>query len=244
VGAEPERPIPQGWAQPPPELYGLAKHKALQAMRIGGLYPAPARLARFYDVAGDYAGASLAELRPIDPLDFTPSDILATTLMSVRIGPGATRRILQDGTTREALLHKLRGLPDVNLACAGISELTGMASLYEEVKRALSAASVKRPDAWVTASKLCARKRPDLYPVRDRDVRDHLGLSAFRNYQVDWQIFRSFMGDDRILTAIDQMAKATDAAAAGRKLRLDHSRLRLLDAAIWTFVNPPMRTSS
>jgi hypothetical protein len=208
-------------------------------MHVGGLQPASARLARFYDVAGDYAGASLAELRPIDPLDFTPSDILATTLMSVRIGPGATRRILQDGTTRDAILHKLRDLPDVNLSYAGISELTAMASLYEEVKTALSAPTVKRPDAWVTASKLCARKRPDLYPVRDRDVREYLGLSAFRNYQVDWQIFRSFMGDGEILTAIDEMAEATDAAAAGRKLRLDHSRLRLLDAAIWTFVNPP-----
>src|SRR5215469_2992215 len=104
-------------------------------MRIGGLHPAPARLTRFYDVTGDYAGVSLAELRPIDPLDFTPSDILATTLMSVRIGPGATRRILQYGTTRDALLQKLRGLPDVNLACAGILELAAMESLYEEVKR-------------------------------------------------------------------------------------------------------------
>jgi hypothetical protein len=52
VGAEPVEPIPRGWAQPPPELYELAKHKALQVMRIGGLHPAPARLARFYDVAG------------------------------------------------------------------------------------------------------------------------------------------------------------------------------------------------
>jgi hypothetical protein len=164
--------------------------------------------------------------------------------MSVRIGPGATRRILQDGNTRDALLQKLRGLPDINLARAGIPELTAMASLYEEVKRALSAASVKRPDAWVTASKLCARKRPNLYPVRDRDVRDHLGLSVFRNYQVDWQIFRSLMRDDGILTAIDEIAKATYAAAEGRTLRLDRSPLRLLDAAIWTFVNPPRGTGS
>jgi hypothetical protein len=211
----------------------------MQAMQIGGLRPVPARLARFYDVGGNYTGASLAELRPIDPLNFTPSDLFATTLMSVRIGPGATRRILQDGTTRSILLRKLRKVPDVKLAFAGCSELLAMADLYEEVKRALSAATVKRPDAWVTASKLCARKRSELFPVRDRDVRDHLGLSGLRNYQVDWQIFRELLRDDEILMTIDEMVEATYATAVGRQLQLDHSRLRLLDAAIWTFVNPP-----
>jgi hypothetical protein len=110
-----------------------------------------------------------------------------------------------------------------------------MAELYDAVKRALSADTVKNPNAWVTASKLCARKRPDLFPVRDKGVCDHLGLTQFRNYQVDWQVFRSLIGDTDIIAAIDMMGTAIAADAAGRRLQVDHSRLRLLDAAVWTY---------
>ena len=45
-----------------------------------------------------------------------------------------------------------------------------MEQLYEAIKQALSANTLKNPNAWVTASKLCARKRPDLFPVRDKEV--------------------------------------------------------------------------
>ena len=111
-----------------------------------------------------------------------------------------------------------------------------MEQLYEAVKQALSANTVKNPNAWVTASKLCARKRPDLFPVRDKEVCDYLGLTQLQNYQVDWQVFRYLMGDRDIVAAIDMMGKAVTAVADGRRLQADHSRLRLLDAAIWTYV--------
>jgi len=90
------------------------------------------------------------------------------------------------------------------------------------------------PNAWVSASKLCARKRPDLFPVRDRLVCDHLGLIAFKNYQVDWPVFRSLINDQEIIANIDATIKATKQTAAG-PVQLDRSRLRLLDAAIWTY---------
>ena len=38
------------------------------------------------------------------------------------------------------------------------------------------------------------------------------------DYQVDWQIFRSLIGDPEITAAIDVMSKATAEAAAGRRL--------------------------
>jgi hypothetical protein len=132
-------------------------------------------------------------------------------------------------------VRKLRDLPDCDLADAGIPALAAMEALYVAVKQALSADTLKNPNAWVTASKLCARKRPDLFPVRDSEVCDYLGLTPWRNYQVDWQIFRSLIGDPDIITAIDVMSKAIVAAAAGRRLQADQSRLRLLDAAIWTY---------
>ena len=168
-------------------------------------------------------------------MDITLSDVLATTLLGVRIGPRATRRILQDGQTRFALLCKLADVPDVDLGSAGAPELTAMAALYEAVKLALSADTVMNPNAWVTASKLCARKRPDLFPVRDHLVCDHLGLSHFRNYQVDWQVFRALISDLDVAATIDSVGKALEVIPGEMKLQVDHSRLRLLDAAIWTY---------
>jgi hypothetical protein len=82
--------------------------------------------------------------------------------------------MLNGGSTRDALLRKLVDIPDCDLASAGIPALTAMVELYEAVKRALSAETVRNPNAWVTASKLCARKRPDLFPVRDREVCHYL----------------------------------------------------------------------
>jgi hypothetical protein len=95
--------------------------------------------------------------------------------------------------------------------------------------------TVMNPNAWVTASKLCARKRPDLFPVRDRLVCDHLGLSHFRNYQVDWQVFRALISDQDVVAAIDSVGKALEANPGAENLEVDHSRLRMLDAAIWTY---------
>jgi len=230
--------IPDGWQPPPPGLVVNAKHKAMEALRTDGPHAAQDRLARFYDTDGDYAGASFAQLDPIDPMDITAADLLATTLLSVRIKPSATRRILDGGSTRDTLLRKLHDLPDCDLANAGSPALTAMAGLYEAAKQALSADTVRNPNAWVTASKLCARKRPGLFPVRDKEVCDYLGLTQVRNYQVDWQVFRSLIGDPDIIAAIDVMSKATAAAAAGRRLQADQSRLRLLDAALWTYAMP------
>jgi len=227
--------IPDGWQPPPPDLAVDAKQKAMEALRSDGPRAAQHRLARFYDTDRDYAGASFTQLGPIDPMDITPADLLGTTLLSVRIRPGAARRMLDRGDTRDTLLRRLRALPDCDLANAGSPALTAMEGLYEAVKQALSADTVKNPNAWVTASKLCARKRPDLFPVRDTEVRDYLGLTQWRSYQVDWQVFRSLIGDPDIIATIDVMSKATAAAAAGRRLQVDQSRLRLMDAAIWTY---------
>jgi hypothetical protein len=228
------RDVPDGWKQPPPELLTHAKAKAMEAMQSDGLKPAPSRLARFYDSDGDYAGASFAQLEPINTMDFMTSDLLATRLLSVRIGPRATRRFLDSGAARDDLLRKLMDVPAADLGRAGILELTAMAELYEAVKTTLSADTVKNPNAWATASKLCARKRPDLFPVRDREVCKHLGLADVKDYQVDWQVFRTLIRDADVIAAIDTMKNATK-ATTGRRLQIDHSRLRLLDAAIWTY---------
>ena len=54
---------------------------------------------------------------------------------------------------------------------------------------------------------------------------------------MDWQVFRFLVGDQDVIAAIDMAAKTTETEAAevGRQLKMDRSRLRLLDAAIWTY---------
>jgi hypothetical protein len=235
VDETPAAQVPDGWKQPEPDLPAMAKEKALKALKQTGTDPAQERLAWFYDTHGDYAGATFAQLQPIDPWNLTSTDLHAATFLSIRIGPRATRRIADQCATRDDLLCKLAEVPELDLAAAGSPELLAMADLYEAVKKALSADGVKRPNAWVTAGKLCARKRPGLFPVRDRKVCRYLGLTPAANYQVDWQIFRSLVTDRDIVAAIDGLTEATLAGAADRHLRLDDSPLRLLDAAIWTY---------
>lgn len=230
---QPWTQIPDGWKPLDATLLEHARDRALQALSLDGPRPAHHRLRTFYDTDSDYAGATFAQLQPLEPADLTATDLHATTLLSVRIGPGATRRLLHDGPTRTEILGHLRALPDTQLHVADTHALLAMQDLYRAIKTALSAATTRTPDAWVTASKLCARKRPDLYPVRDTRIRDHLGIPANNNgYATPWLLFRTLIQDHNIITATDT---AADAATDGHpRVHLDTSRLRLLDAALWT----------
>ena len=93
----------------------------------------------------------------------------------------------------------------------------------------------KNPDAWGTASKLCARKRSELFPVRDNIVRDYLDLTRYKNYRVDWQVFRSLIDNRDITAAIDAAFTQAKSVAGRRRLWMDTSWLRILDAALWTY---------
>lgn len=81
-----------------------------------------------------------------------------------------------------------------------------MRQLYNRVKSTLGS------DPWVTASKLYARKRPALFPVRDKLVRDLLDLTRHTNYEVDWQIFRAIMADSDITSALRDLAERPEMA--------------------------------
>ena len=113
----------------------------------------------------------------------------------MKVEPQAVRLLLEMTATNRALRHLLTEdvLPlDADLAMAGEDTLLAMSRLHEATKQALSPSHVKNPNRWVTASKLCARKRPDLFPVRDSVVCGLLELSGTRhNYEVDWQVYRA-----------------------------------------------------
>ena len=232
---ETETVTPADWPAVLPEVYEHAKRRALETLATEGERRVQDRLAVFYDSESNYAGSSFAELAPNEWWDITPADLHATTLLSVDIGPAATRRLIAPGATRQGVLRALRGLPDRELAFADADTLTAMEGFYRAIKVALGSASAHTSNPWVTASKLCARKRPDLFPVRDRNVCGHLGIIDLNDFRVDWLVFRALAQDDDVIAAVDDLPSSIRAADTGRLLAVDSSRLRLLDAAIWTY---------
>ncbi|MBC7631269.1 MAG: hypothetical protein H7290_07330 [Flavobacterium sp.] len=113
--------------------------------------------------------------------------------------------------------------------------MSAMEEFYRAVKTGLSSSAARRPNPWVTASKLCARKRPSLFPVRDRNVCSHLGILELDDFRADWQVFRALVQDPEVGAAIDLLPERTREVGVGRLMALDISRLRLMDAALWTY---------
>jgi len=233
--SEPWTAIPDGWPAVPPEVVEQAKRQAHIALASDGERRAADRLARFYDTESNYAGASFADLEPNHWTEVTATDLHATSLLSINVGPQATRRLLGPGTHRRAVLRELRTLPDRDLAEADALTLAAMDRFYRAVKATISSTAARDPNPWVTASKLCARKRPDLFPVRDRNVCTHLGILKLNDVRADWQVFRAVIQDSEMRQVLDSLPSQTRNVAEGRRLALDHSHLRLLDAAIWTY---------
>jgi len=169
--------VPDGWTPVPDGVFEFAKDRALEKLSPEGDDPVGPRLARYYDRSGNYAGASFVETAPNPVNDIVASDLHAVSLLSVTIGPGATRRFLEPGTVRDHLLASLGSVPDKDLADADAEDLAAVARLYEAVKASLRDPTSRTSDRWVTASKFCARKRPRLFPVRDSVVCNILGLT-------------------------------------------------------------------
>jgi Family of unknown function (DUF6308) len=198
-------------------------------------------LETYYRRDGNYAGATFIDLDPVDPYSFTAADLLSLNLLSVAAQPVAVRRLLEPSRERGHLVRLLseENLPlDADLAMADADQLLAMARLHLELKRALSPADIKNPNPWITASKLCARKRPDLFPVRDNVVCKYLGLIDPKgNFEVDWQVFRHVIQDNAIRRRLDEIV---DEASQRPGVDIGHPnrRLRHLDVVLWMHARP------
>lgn len=151
-------------------------------------------LTRYYTVESNYAGATFTGLRPNDPDCIDPVDLLAVTTLSVQIPPLAIRRFTSPETSAE--LSGLLGQLDPGLRLQDPEARDAapvMGQFYELVKATLRRAGVQSSNPWVTASKICARKRPNLFPVRDSVVVKLLGLKG--NYPDDWPVFAALVAD-------------------------------------------------
>lgn len=195
-----------------------ALERALEVLRDGRAVAASLRT--FYDPGGDYAGPTFDAPRTSAPA-VTAADLLAITTMGVSARPKALRNLLDPGSPVGALLPDV---PDTPLAQADDALLLRGVELHLSIKALLSDGN-----AWVTASKLAARLRPALAPVRDSVVIARLGL-ANRDVVQDWRSFRHVVRDREV---VGLLSEARDAVTAGGTNISHVPDLRLLDVALW-----------
>lgn len=205
------------------------EHALEQARTVVGSDRAVDDLARYYAADSNYAGTTFIDLRPNDPDTITASDLLAVTTLSVEVSPHAIRTFQRSA----AEIGERLGALDPGLRLEAVDPeitATSMAALYELVKVCLRRAGAETGNAWVTASKICARKRPQLFPVRDNAVLELLGLP--KTYPVDWPAFQALVSDEALMQALDEHVEAAD-KRDGVDVG-DHSlRLRHLDVVLW-----------
>lgn len=156
------------------------------------------------------------------------------SLLNVKVGPGAARRLLDNERWRTAICRCLKAVPSTaGLVGAATCTLGPAGELYETIKQALKDPTAASSDPWVTASKLCARKRPFLLPVRDGKVRELLGIKKPYSYRLDWQLYRELIRDSEV---VGLLSAATSEATApiGAPVGIADPLLRVLDVALWT----------
>lgn len=173
--------------------------------------PADKLVAAFFDPAAPFSG-DLFDTLPDNPRDrFSPSDLLAQTLLDVSHKPLAVRELLNGDFSGD--LADLRD--DIDLWQATHSELAPAYRLWENL--------VALPGVGPTkASKLLARKRPRLIPIIDSVVRRSYGLTA---HDDSWTSLRAALADRQLRDQIEVMRPPGLASTA--------TSLRLLDVAAW-----------
>jgi hypothetical protein len=234
--------LPNGWAKVPEPTLKQALEQTMVALRPDD---AMKRLREYYDPNGGYSGATFLGVEPNDPDTVTAADLWAVTTLSVPIDVRQGRRLLQDRDVRGQVNRQLANLP-ASLPITDLEALEDpdgrpvlevMWDLYDTF-RTLLAAETPGTNRWVFAAKMCARKRPLLFPVRDEEVCSYLagrarlkrGDGQLGQFHADIQVFAYLMTHDWVRQGLQQL---WDAAAADG-LVVDEPHLRLLDALLWT----------
>ncbi|GAA3712334.1 hypothetical protein GCM10022377_27380 [Zhihengliuella alba] len=159
------------------------------------------------------------------PNEFSAEDLLATSLLSKPVSGQAAVGIL--GPAAEELSGCLSELPTDR----SFEDLT-----EEEFARLLDDSNSPAQRAWdllrqhedpwwigpTAASKLLARKRPQLIPVYDSFVKAQAGLSGSGK---QWTLWREAFQHDGFVRTLREIRDAS----AGRQLSL----LRVLDVVLW-----------
>lgn len=149
--------------------------------------------------------------------EFTATDLVAVTMLSVQVPPLAAKVLLEE--RQDAFSALLGGIdPEETIETeAGKQQLRNPDSaanrLWHELKDLHGV-------GWVTAGKLLARKRPALVPVWDDVVRTYLGAPAGA-----WAFFADLFDDPATVERLTTIRGESGATHA--------SLLRVLDVLLW-----------
>lgn len=234
--------LPEGWVPAADEVLATAREQTLAAVTGDASCE---RLARYYDRNGSYAGTLFIDAEPNDSFDIGAADLYAVTTLSMDLNARQGRLLLDVGDVRAGVLRQLRNLDpslpitDLEHGQGGSAEtLQRMYELHHRFRTLLA----DEGNRWVFAAKLCARKRPRLFPVRDNLVCTY--LSAGRplksgdgwpgDFSVDIQVYAYLTTLPQVRSALSWLrAELTDK----RGVQLDDGDLRLLDSALWMTAN-------
>lgn len=194
------------------------------------------RVEKYYTIDSNYAGSLYLGIPDPDPSVITAADLLAVSTLNIEIPARGVRRFLLEPGGADAVTEALGALPEKSLVETDDADLRLMETFYRAVKRSLTRAETERTSgAWVTASKIVARKRPHLFPVRDRQVTTLLGTRERKDYFTDWIVFRHLMNDVSVTRDLERIADALAGLPERDAYLFESEPLRLLDVALWTF---------
>lgn len=234
--------LPQGWKPVEGTMFSTALAQTRQAFTggAGDVEHAVKHLTAYYDPAGRYAGATFLDVEGYDDYAITAADLWAVTTLSMEVPPEAGRALMNPGPLRTIVNSKLRHLPaTLPLSDVAPQHLDHMYDLYTAIRTMLPALGKRDTNQWVVASKICARKRPMLFPVRDKQVCTYLGNNRLTgdkpgrlgSFGRDIQVFAylSTHKDVRnwIKTARDEVLEQHPTWT------VDWSDLRVLDIVLW-----------
>lgn len=220
--------VDKGWPRPSEDELAGALRGSTAAL-TDRTHAAEA-LVRFYNPSGNFAGLTFLAFGPNESRSIEVDDLLATTLLEVTAVPHAVRRLLESRECRDEVTRALSAVrDDVTLADAEVTDLEAAANFYTTIKPYLEDPMAAASNRWVIASKLCARKRPKLIPVRDSVVVAALGLTN-RDFRTDWLVFRHLMLNPEVRA---DLSTVTELAAKKNADIAFVPRLRALDTIIW-----------
>jgi hypothetical protein len=191
------------------EAVRAAKTRVVQDVSTQGLGKL---LAAYYNPAGRFAGATFDTLGANPPNKIIRDDLLAVTLLDERWTPAAVRRLLgADSRSAAAMLAQITAVH--NLWDVSDEELAAVDPLWKLLMKSKDGVGRTR------ASKLLARKRPQLVPITDTVIVRRIGARG-----ETWAAIRYCLQDESLRRSVERLRPPQAEGA---------SVLRLLDVALW-----------
>jgi Family of unknown function (DUF6308) len=231
--------LPTGWPQAIQEVLDTSVNQALVALRAPQCAD---RIRGYYNREGDFSGTTFLDVQPNDPFDITAADLWAVATLNVPVLARHGRLLLDANDARTRILRQLELLDSIDLPIADLEQgkngstttLDHMWNLHHAFRSLLSSDD-KESIRWVFAAKMCARKRPRLFPVRDQLVCRWLGGGRpLRtgdgwpgDFSIDIQVYAYLMTHEGVRSEIARIHDQIN------EVRLDEEDLRLLDVALW-----------